>query len=144
VNAAAKTRLLLAALRALPAAWRARCTRDLASLRLPPVNPGPGMSDADLAWAARMAGAMARWGAPRLGRRCFFRSCVLATVLRRRGLPARLNVGLRRIGSDATVSGHCWVTLADGPPVAEPEGVLAAYPQPMGEGANGVRYWAGA
>jgi hypothetical protein len=144
--AAGRLGMFLDALRALPSAWRARWTKDVAGLRLPPlppVHPDTGLDATRIAWAARMADALARWAPPRMGRRCFVRSYLLAATLRRRGLPAQLNVGLRNVGTGASVSGHCWLTVGNGAPLAEPGEAVAAYPRFMGEGANGVRYWAG-
>lgn len=56
--------------------------------------------------------------------KCLERSLVLVWCLRRKGLPAQLEIGFRR--TEAGVAGHAWVVL-DGQPWGEKEGVEDDY-----------------
>ena len=70
--------------------------------------------DIDTADAARLARfAAAPYRVPGWRGSCLRESLVLATLLRRRGLPARVCFGVDRGGP--AITAHAWVAVADGP-----------------------------
>ena len=71
--------------------------------------------------------------------RCFYRSFAAACVLRRRGIPAKLNFGLQVTGHRRERC-HCWITIDDRV-LAEAGDPRLAYPVPLGESRNDVQYW---
>lgn len=86
-----------------------------------------------------------RLGAIRTGRKCFFRAYVLAATLRKHGVCAVLNMGLRKPPAREAhrrIDGHCWVTVDDAV-LAEADDPQDLYPVLLGEGGEGVRYWSG-
>lgn len=128
---------------ALFVAWGIKLTRSISRVRLPSVREGRGLSEGDIAFVKRCADAFTRYGAARTGRKCFFRAFILASVLRRWGLPLVMNVGMGNLGPTARTEGHCWLTTPDGQPFAEPQDPRERYPFLMGNADYGVRYWAG-
>jgi hypothetical protein len=73
--------------------------------------------------------------------RCFYRSFVLATLLRRRGLPLELNFGLRQQGRGKwTPQAHCWLTL-NGELYREKGDPSESYPVPLGNRCDIIKYW---
>jgi hypothetical protein len=100
-------------------------------------------SQRDIGRVVRLVDRLQRVMVPRTRHRCFYRSYSRAVVLRKLGIPAVLNVGLRNLGARTTsrVRGHCWVTLGD-EPLFEWR-VWEKYPVLLAETPMGVRYWAG-
>lgn len=56
----------------------------------------------------------------RLGMTCLIRACTLQRMLRRRGIPSELRIGMNRSG--AAISAHAWVEVM-GQAVGEPEDI---------------------
>lgn len=72
---------------------------------------------------------------------CFYRSYPLAVVLRKRGVPVQLNIGLMGLQPQQRLRGHCWLSL-HGTVINEPEPFSsAAYPELLGDNGFGVCYW---
>jgi hypothetical protein len=124
-------------------AWAIRLGRTMAGVRLPPVRDDRLLSESDIAFILRVAAGLMKFGAARTGRKCFIRSYILATVLRRWGLPVSINVGLRNLNGTGQTEGHCWLTTPEGALFAEPADPLQEYPVFMGDGPPGIRYWVG-
>lgn len=109
-------------------------------LRLPQVSSAPlspaGL-EATLAGVNRLTGLVA--GKSRHA--CFYRSYPLAVMLRKRGLPVQLNIGLMGLQPQQRLRGHCWLSL-HGRVINEPEPFSsAAYPELLGDNGSGVCYW---
>jgi hypothetical protein len=139
-------RLLLAAVHvfcALGSAWLLKVRGRISSVSLPDTRCGRCLSEGEVSLVLRLAEWVVRIGTLRTGRKCFFRSFVLGCVLRKHGIPADLNVGLRGlVGSDSRgrVDGHCWLTLCNSP-FAERCDPKGDYPHFLGVARNGIRYW---
>ena len=74
---------------------------------------------------------------------CFYRSIVLASILRKRGIPVVMNVGGRGLGLNEVRKAHCWLTL-DNMLFHEKENALELYPLEMGYNQDrSIRYWIG-
>ena len=122
--------------------------RRVPRLRLPPVNGKPGLSaDEALALAARV-NRLTRLFAGKSRHACWYRGYPLAVMLRRRGLDARLNIGLACLDlGPGLVRGHVWLTL-DGAAFNEPVGALGdaarTFPHLLADNGRGVRCWVAA
>jgi len=75
----------------------------------------------------------------KFNKRCFYRSFAAASVLRLRGIPARLDFGLRLEGSRRKQC-HCWITV-DGQPLGEVTDPKKQFPVPAGQWKEDVYYW---
>ncbi len=97
----------------------------------------------DIGCVVRLVDCLQRVIVPRTRHRCFYRSYSRAIVLRKLGVPAVLNIGLRNLDPlpASRVRGHCWVTLSDEPLLERK--VPEKYPILLAETPTGVRYWAG-
>ncbi len=74
---------------------------------------------------------------------CFYRSYVLAVILRQMGLPVVLNVGGRALWSSEIMKAHCWLSLG-GVNIYEKENAFDLYPLEMGYNSDrSIRYWIG-
>ncbi|MCK4911362.1 MAG: lasso peptide biosynthesis protein [Thermodesulfovibrionales bacterium] len=74
---------------------------------------------------------------------CYYRSYVLAVILREKGLPVVLNVGGRALWSPVRMKAHCWLTL-DEERVYEKDNSFDLYPLEMGYNSDrSIRYWIG-
>jgi hypothetical protein len=71
---------------------------------------------------------------------CFYRSYVLAQILRKRGLPVVMNIGLGNFGADSPVRGHCWLTL-DGENFFESSETETLYPVYLGKRPGDIAFW---
>ncbi|MHB8844963.1 MAG: lasso peptide biosynthesis B2 protein [Nitrospirota bacterium] len=73
---------------------------------------------------------------------CFYRSVILAKLLRRNGVPLVVNIGGRSLSSPS-MKAHSWLTLDDKPFHEQPNS-LSIYPFDMGYNADrSIRYWIG-
>ncbi len=68
-----------------------------------------------LAWCVRAAG-----GTHLVPIKCLERSLALQRILRKRGVPAELQIGVEKNGT--ALAGHAWLEI-DGEPIGEPEGI---------------------
>ena len=72
---------------------------------------------------------------------CWYRSYPLAVLLRKRGVAVQLNIGLMGLQPRQELRGHCWLTF-EGRIFNELEAASSqSYPEFLGEGGQGVRYW---
>ncbi|NLZ17785.1 MAG: lasso peptide biosynthesis B2 protein [Desulfobulbaceae bacterium] len=72
---------------------------------------------------------------------CFYRSYPLAVLLRKKGVPVQLNIGLMGLGPHQELRGHCWLS-AKGKVFNELEAASSlSYPEFLGQGGEGVLYW---
>ena len=89
------------------------------------------------AFAAKVIAVALFW---RRGK-CFIRSRALATVLRHRGIPVVLNIGLPS-NPGRSHRGHCWLSLGDSL-VLETHDPRPSFPTSLDCSADGaVHYWA--
>ncbi len=129
-------------LRALISAKYVMLTKNIGKLKLPSVNEQAKSSAAVLAilipWVKKWVQMFS------LGSRhsCYYRSYVLAFILRQQGIPVSLNVGLRNLRSPAKNRGHCWLTLQDKPILEFDEG-NRLYPHLLKQNPYGVCFWTG-
>ena len=126
-------------------AWLIKIGNGLAKVNLPPVGNLPPLSARGFAFALGLSEAAVIHGARWTGRKCFFRAFILAHILRRRGLPVSLNVGLCGLNgrqNGRTIDGHCWLTLDDRPYLEDGDW-REKYPDFLATGQNGIRYWIG-
>jgi hypothetical protein len=126
-------------------AWAVKLGKDLSKIHLPPVAKVVRLSSRSLEFAVTLTDMMVTHGARWTGRKCFFRTFILACLLRKRGVPVAVNVGLCDLKGGRRgrrMDGHCWLTL-NGEPCLEEVDRRNQYPHFLAEGLNGVRYWAG-
>lgn len=74
---------------------------------------------------------------------CYYRSYVLACILRQRGVPVSLNLGLRNLGSHEKNRGHCWLTLRGKPVLEFDDDSHRLYPHLLQQGQYDINYWVG-
>jgi len=120
-----------------------RITKAKSGVKLPALATQPSISrqkaDDMVGWFDTLASA-AMWFNRHL---CFYRSFVLASILRKRGIPVVMNVGGRGLGLNEVRKAHCWLTLED-QLFHEQENALELYPLEMGYNQNrSIRYWIG-
>jgi hypothetical protein len=72
-------------------------------------------------------------------KQCFYRSFAAASVLRKRGIPARLNFGLR-LNHHRRQRCHCWVTIDD-QPLDTGTDPRKMFPLWGGQSKEDVHYW---
>lgn len=135
--------IFLQCLGAFLRAWRIRAGCGLRSLVLPEVRDGEKHLGDDVRFLLTCADFIVRLGCMRTGRKCFFRSYMLASVLRKHGQEAEINIGMRNLGAGTDTAGHCWVTMPDGGLLDETGDLPSEYPVMMGRSGNGIRYWVG-
>lgn len=121
-------------------AWIIKSGRQMGRVRLPAVARVRGVSDGEVTYVVACASALTKYGAIRTARKCFFRAFIIAVVLRKWGVPAVLNVGLRNLGAGRKSSGHCWASEG-GLPIAEDRDPRSDYPIRLGVDVRGVLYW---
>ena len=138
-----KIALTLQALSALLLAWRVKFSRDLGQVRFECSDHPCPPKQAEIRFLISMVDLVVRWGTLRTGRKCFFRSYIIGSLLNSRGVPLVLNIGLRKSIGPRVILGHCWLTL-DSEPFAEHSKDASSYPFQLGNGPNGIVYWFGA
>ncbi len=128
---------------ALVQARRVRHGNADAGVDLPPVRPDMALSSATALSVAKRISVFVKallfW---KLGQCCFYRCYAVACVLRRRGVPVVLNIGLLEPADRSRVFGHCWLSL-NGEPFAERRDPHVLYPVEMGSRQEGVAHWLG-
>ncbi len=108
--------------------------------RLPQVAP-TAMAAAELEAMLALVNRITGLVAGKSRHACFYRSYPLAVLLRQRGLPVELNIGLMGLQPRQRLRGHCWLSLR-GSIINESEPLSsAAYPDLLGDNGLGVRYW---
>ena len=135
--------LIFHSLTGLVQAWIIKTRKSMHNIRLSSTSSSSKLSQGDISFVIRCANILVTLGAVRTARKCFFRAFIMASVLRKWGIPVVMNVGLRNLKTFKRTDGHCWLTL-DGLPFAETNNPEQIYPFEMGSGTNGVRYWIGA
>ena len=127
---------------ALWEAWALHRSNDVGALRLGPVHSARSIGRVPLNQLVRtidfIVGALTRWSQ----HRCFYLSYVRGAVLRKRGFPLELNIGLRNLESGTRTRGHCWLML-NNRPFADPADPGVKYPTVLGRTQGGVRCWLG-
>ena len=122
--------------------WIIKIRKDMRYVQLPSVEVPTQLRDEDVDFVVWCADIMVKIGAIWTGRKCFFRSYIIASVLRSWKIPVIINVGLCNLKVIDKTKGHCWLTL-DGKPFKEIEDLKRKYPQKLGCSSNGVCYWVG-
>jgi hypothetical protein len=122
--------------------WRARLLGwpiDVGAL-LPKVSAGlslgPGEAQRIFQRVDRIVRVVVFW---KFSKRCFYRSFAAASVLRLRGLPVRLDFGLKLAGNRRKQC-HCWITVG-GQPLGEATDSRKLFPIPAGQWKEDVHYW---
>lgn len=116
--------------------------RRLGMLTLPPVTPPatlPKTTVKRIAWWIMLIVNILvfwRWG------KCFYRTYVVACVLRRWNVPLILNIGVNDPFELKRMRGHCWLTL-NNEVFLETCSVEAKYPILTGKLEGQIHYWAG-
>jgi len=134
--------VFLSTLRALISAKYIMLTKNFGKLKLPPINERADLSSAVLATLICRVKKWVHLFSAGSRHSCYYRSYVLAVVLRQRGIPVSLNVGLRNLRSQAKNRGHCWVTLK-GKPIFEFDDGIRLYPYLLKQNPYGINFWAG-
>lgn len=123
--------------------------------RLPPVSAKSGLSPEEALILAGRVNRIVRPLTARSGHACWYRCYPLAALLRRRGLDARLNIGLICLAPNpGPARGHAWLTL-DGELFNEPDSVRGnaaedassaarSFPHLLADDGQGLRYWVAA
>ena len=124
-------------------AWRIKCIGGLSGIALPDVLEGEKQLGTEIPFLLACTHSMVRLASAWSGRKCFFRSYIIASVLRRYGQEVELNIGMRNLGAAAVTAGHCWVSMPDGGLLDESGTLPAEYPVFMARSRNGIRYWVG-
>ena len=132
--------LWLELLRLLALAAVLRRTRSGGALRLPPVA-SRRVTPEEQAELVRRCNRLTHLLARASRHFCWYRCYPLAALLRKRGVPAQLNIGL--MGLNQRTRGHCWLTIG-GRVFNEPDGQAAAFPVFLGENGRGLAFWAAA
>ena len=126
-------------------AWAVKLGKDMSRVKMPPVGQTGRLSSRGLAFAVSFTEVVVTHGARWTGRKCFFRAFILSHILRKRGVPVFLNVGICGFNGNQSgkgIDGHCWLTL-NGSPYLEYAGWQGQYPHFLADGFNGIRYWMG-
>ncbi len=126
---------------ALVKAWMIKLTENMNNVSLSAENRNKDISPTDVAYLGRITRWIMKLKIIGKKRKCFFYSYILASVLRKWGTPAILNVGLSICGPSTRTEGHCWVTTEDGALIEEPSNPERDYPVFIGPGTNGILYW---
>lgn len=121
-------------------AWVIRVSRNLKYVKLPYVREKRKTTKISVDFYTKWTERVVRLCAPSTGRKCFFRSYILATLLRKQGIPVIMNIGLRVAGSGYRVYGHCWLTI-NGKSFSEIIDQSEMYSVNLGYGENGICYW---
>ena len=132
--------LWLELLRLVAQAAVLRRLRGDRALRLPPVAP-MRISPEQQAELAHRCNRLTHLLARSSRHFCWYRSYPLAVLLRKRGVPVQLNIGL--MGLNQRTRGHCWLSL-DGRVINEPGDLSAAYPEFLGDNGCGTVFWTAA
>ena len=96
---AGRIKIALSCVGALIEACRIKLWKRLEGLNLPPVAEKKILDSSDMAFLLRCDDTIIRLIGRWTGRKCFFRSYILAHVMRRSGMDAELNVGMRNLGA---------------------------------------------
>ena len=121
--------------------WHTRFLRrpDVGAL-LPPVQPagGAAVCDPEDIWKRvdRIVRRTVFWKGDKY---CFYRSFAVASMLRRRGVSARLDFGLRLAGGRRRQC-HCWVSI-QGRSLGEKTDPNRNFPVAVGGRGEAVHYW---
>jgi hypothetical protein len=117
--------------------WKRRT--DVGAL-LPPVSATTNLGWEEARGIVRRVDQIVRvlvfW---KFSKRCYYRSFAAASVLRLRGLPVRLDFGLRLVGRRRQQC-HCWMTLR-GHPLGEDNDPRNQFSIPAGQWGEDVCYW---
>ena len=127
-------------------AWRIMYNGQISRLRLQPVSALFSLPSDSTDEIVRWIDSVLKLLVCGSKHQCFYRSYTIARVLRKRGVPVVLNIGLRNLNSSMKTRGHCWLTL-DGSEFFEhllnPQHVspVDLYPFIMGTIGDDIVYW---
>ena len=122
--------------------WLIRRTLGRKPLKLPAVGPAGTIDAVAISLIVRHVDRMLGLLLSRASHHCFYRSVILAKLLRKNGVPLVVNIGGRSLSSPS-MKAHSWLTL-DNEPFHEQPNSLSIYPFDMGCNADrSVRYWIG-
>ena len=122
--------------------WLVRRNLGKKSLMLPAVDAERTVDSASISVIVRHVDRLLSALLRKNSHHCFYRSVILAMLLRRKGVPLVVNIGGRSLSSPS-MKAHSWLTLDDKPFHEQPNS-LSIYPFDMGYNADrSVRYWIG-
>ena len=140
---ALKISVFLTTLQALITAKYIMLTKNITRLTLPEINKHRKLSSEiiheSMQWAKRWVNLFSI----KSHHGCYYRSFALACILRRRGIPVSLNIGLRNLRSQEKNRGHCWLTLKGNPVFESDAEALRLYPHLLKQGQSEIYYWIG-
>jgi hypothetical protein len=118
--------------------------KNISKLSLPRINKNNNLSSEGLVEIIQWVGRWVRIFCIRSRHTCYYKSYALACVLRQKGVPVSLNLGLRNLGSLEKNRGHCWLTFKGKPVLESDDESHRLYPHLMQLGKSDVNYWVGA
>jgi hypothetical protein len=127
---------------ALIKAWVIKTKKNMGAINIPLHNFNNQLSDKDLSFIISSADFFVKICTPNTSRKCFFRSYIMASVLRKMGVPIKMNVGLYNLNRMGETAGHCWLTLKE-IPFAEKNNPNEKYPIKMAVSTSEISYWVG-
>ena len=117
--------------------------RNIGRMTLPNINPQSPISTEIMIVIVQWVKRWVHMFSIRSRHGCYYRSYVLACILREKGIPVSLNIGLRNLRSREKNRGHCWLTL-NGKPVFDPDDqVPGLYCHRLKQGNSDINYWIG-
>ena len=137
-----RLRILIQALKGLIQAWIIKSKKNMSNIRIPLTLSAIQLNERDISFVIWCVHLLLKLGVIRTGRKCFFRAYIMASILRKWGVPVMMNVGLSNLRASKKTTGHCWLTL-DGQPFEEIHNPNQRFPFKMICAANGIHYWVG-
>ena len=123
-------------------AWVIKTRKKMDAIHIPLHKYKKRLCSKELIYIIEVSDLLVDFGAKRTSRKCFFRSYIMASVLRRMGIPIQINVGLKNLNGFYRSNGHCWLSL-NGFPFAEKNDPIDKYPFKITDSDNGISYWVG-
>lgn len=124
----------------LALAARARVSQR-GEINLPAIDHREVLDGRDLEQAVRWMDTLSKVALFWTPRRCFLRSFAMAAILRARGVPVLLHIGVADSRYQRRVGGHAWVSLGD-TALAEKSDPWLRYPTELGSHCDAIFYWA--
>jgi len=137
-----RTLIILQIFIGLIRAWMIKRKRNMSHVSLPEIDNSTQLSDDEISFTIMCTDLFVKFGTFRTGRKCFFRTYIIAIVFRKWSIPVMINVGLcNKKMTDHTI-GHCWLTIND-KPFAEIKSPNQIYSSKLYCSDKGVCYWYG-
>ncbi|KPA14519.1 hypothetical protein MHK_005267 [Candidatus Magnetomorum sp. HK-1] len=127
---------------ALIFAWSIKIRNDISNIHLPKSRFSFPFLNNDCSFVIKTADLLVKTGTGNSGRKCFFRSYIIASILQRFGIDVDINVGLSTLPADKKIHGHCWVSIQD-KVFSESDKLPKLYPYKLYSTPSKVTYWYG-